>query len=71
MSTQLYVHNDVTLNIDNGKVTALTLLDLSATFDTIDHNILIRRLSIWYGISGTSLSWFLSYLTADTKEEDS
>ena len=59
----LKVHNDVTLNIDKGKVTALTLLDLSAAFDTIDHGILIKRLSLWYGISGTALNWFLSYLT--------
>ena len=59
----LKVHNDINLNIDNGKVTVLTLLDLSAAFDTIDHNILITRLSTWYGISGTALSWFTSYLT--------
>ena len=59
----LKVHNDINLNIDNGKATALTLFDLSATFDTIDHNILITRLSTWYGISGTALSWFTSYLT--------
>ena len=57
------VHNDITLNIDNGKVTPLTPLDLSAAFDTIDHDILITRLSTWYGISGTALSWFTSYLT--------
>ena len=31
----LKVHNDVTLNMDKGKETALTLLDLSAAFDTI------------------------------------
>ena len=59
----LKVHNDINLNIDNGNVTALTLLDLSAAFDTIVHNILITRLSTWYGISGTALSWFTSYLT--------
>ena len=51
----LKVHNDINLNIDNGKVTALTLLDLSAAFDTIDHDILITRLSTWYGISRTNL----------------
>ena len=59
----LKVHNDVTLNMDKGKVTALTLLDLSAAFDTIDHNIPIKCLSIWHSISGTALSWFPSYLT--------
>ena len=59
----LKVHNDVALNIDKGKVTALTFLDLSAVFDTIDHGILIKILSLRYGISGTALNWFLSYLT--------
>ena len=62
-TTLLKVHNDVTLNIGKGKVTALTLLDLSAAFGTIDRNILIKSLSLWYDISGTALSWFLSYLT--------
>ena len=58
----LKVHNYVTLNMDKGKVTALTLFDLSVAFDTFDHNILIKHLSTWYGISGTALSWFSSYL---------
>ena len=46
-----------------GRVTALTLLDLSAAFDTIDHLTLISRLSSWYGISSTALDWFTSYLS--------
>ena len=62
-TTLLKVHNNVTLNVDKGKVTALTLLDLSAAFDTIDHSILTKPLSIWYGISGTTLSWLSSYIT--------
>ena len=44
-------------------MTALTFLDLSATFDTIDHLTLISRLSSWYGISGTALDCFTSYLS--------
>ena len=60
---RLRVHNGINFNIDNGKVTALTLFDLSTAFDTIDHDILITRLSTWYGISGTALSWFTLYLT--------
>ena len=41
----LKVDNDINLNIYNGKVTALTRFDLSAAFDTTDHDILISRLS--------------------------
>ena len=67
------VYNDDTLNMDKGKVTALTLLALSVAFDAIHHNILIKCLSMWYGISGTALSWFSSYLIYiyKTKSEDS
>ena len=48
--------------MDKGEVTALTLLDLSAAFDTIDHATLTDRLSDWYGISGQAQIWFSSYL---------
>ena len=48
--------------MDKGEVTALTLLDLLAAFDTIDHATLTDRLSDWYGISGQAQIWFSSYL---------
>ena len=57
----LKVHNYINLNIDNGKA-ALTLLDLSAAFDTIDHDILITRLSTWYGVSGRYTSLYFAEL---------
>ena len=50
-------------SIDSGSITVLTMLDLSAAFDTIDHSTLLNRLSVNFGISGTALTLFSSYLT--------
>ena len=59
----LRIQNDILMAMDKGQVTALTLLDLSAAFDTIDHPILMDRLQSWFGFSGLALDWFLSYLS--------
>ena len=63
----LKISNDILLALDSGNVSLLTLLDLSAAFDTIDHTILLNRLQYSYGISHTALSWFRSYLTERTQ----
>ena len=63
----LRVVSDLNTVIDNGTVTILNLLDLSAAFDTIDHDILIRRLWTVFGIRGTAIDWFRSYLSERTQ----
>ena len=60
-------HNDIVTAIDNQQQVILVLLDLSAAFDTIDHKILLSRLSTRFGIRGKVLRWFQSYL-ADRKQ---
>jgi len=57
------MHNDTTLNMDNDKVTARNLLDISAAFDTMNRTILVDRLSVWYDVSRVALSWPKSYFS--------
>jgi len=49
--------------VDQGSVACLVMLDLSAAFDTIDHSILLKRLQNRFGVEGSALSWFHSYLS--------
>ena len=63
-SALLAVNDHIISSISQQKVTALCLLDLSAAFDTIDHSILIERLTSWFGLNGSVLSWVQSYLTS-------
>ena len=58
----LKVLSDILLAIDAGDLSALVLLDLSAAFDTVDHNILIRQLKTTYGVTGMVSQWFQTYL---------
>ena len=60
------VQNDILQAIDNQNSVILLLLDISAAFDTIDHEILLSRLSSRYGITGKAHKWFESYLNERT-----
>ena len=64
----LKIHNDILSAMDEGKVTALTLLDLSAAFDTIDHSMLLGRLEDWVGVTGRAHDWLRSYLTGRSQQ---
>ena len=52
------LHNDIISEIDNQSYIILLLLHLSAAFDTVDHKILLQRLSCRFGINGKALQWF-------------
>ena len=58
----LKIVNDLLLSLDDGKITLLALLDLSAAFDPIDNNFLLHILQHDFGLSGTVLDWFSSDL---------
>ena len=61
------VQNGILLPIDNRHCVMLLLLDLSAAFDTANHEILLKRLNSKISICGTALDWFRSYLTNRTQ----
>ena len=56
------VVNDILLNLDIGTCIVLLLLDLSAAFDTVDHDILLDILFREIGLRDTVLKWFTSFL---------
>ncbi|CAB4032180.1 Hypothetical predicted protein [Paramuricea clavata] len=53
--------NNWCVNIDKGLLNGVIFIDLKKAFDTIDHEILIRKLKC-YGVDDNALSWFNSYL---------
>lgn len=57
-SAPLSVFNDIFLATDSGNCALLILLDLTAAFDTVDHEIFISRLEQWVGITGPALQGF-------------
>ena len=56
------IHNEIISNIDDKKITCTIFVNLAKAFDTVDHFILINKLS-QYGIRGSPLEVLKSYLS--------
>ena len=61
-TTPTFLTDYIRCKIDKGDLTGLVLLDLQKAFDTVDHNILLSKLSA-LGLIQTSVNWFKSFLT--------
>ena len=64
----LRVWSDVLTSADVREVTLLGLLDLSAAFDCVDHDILLHGLEVAFGLTNTALEWIRSFLTDRTQQ---
>ena len=61
------VHNDIVRDIDAENVSVLVLLDLSAAFDTVDHDMLLDVLRKRFGVVSKAFDWCKSYLSERTQ----
>ena len=57
-----HVYSSIYEELDRGNEVLVVLLDLSAAFDTIDHNLIIKTLQNTFYINGKILDWIKSYL---------
>ena len=47
--------------MDKGNVCGAVFLDLAKAFDTVDHQILMKKLQ-WVGVCNSDIQWFITYL---------
>ena len=66
-TAQACMSNDILLSLDRQQAVLLMLLDLSAAFDMVDHQVLLTRLSLRTGVCEIALDWARSYLTDKTQ----
>ena len=57
-----YLTDKVKIGFEEGLLTGMVLIDLQKAFDTIDHSILLEKMSC-LGFAGKTIAWYKSYLT--------
>ena len=63
-TAMIKIVNDTLWAMEHKNITILVILDLSAAVDTVDHKVLLEVLQKCFGIEGTALEWFHSYLSS-------
>jgi hypothetical protein len=58
----LKIQCDILLNMDKKQLTLLVAIDMSAAFDLVDHDIMLKVLTNKFGVIGSARNWFASYL---------
>ena len=69
-TTLLRITNDILQATDKHEDTILVLLDLTAAFDTIDHEVLLNRLNQRFGFRDLALKWLASYLAGRKQSKE-
>ena len=67
--TALCLADTIRWNIDLGQMTGAVYIDLRKAFDTVDHNLLLRKLS-YIGVTNWELDWFMDYSRNRTQVVD-
>lgn len=62
-TAMVMVTNDLLIASDSHSLSILILIDLSAHFDTVNHNLLLNLLEMVFDVSDTVLAWVRSYLS--------
>jgi exonuclease III len=63
----LKISSDIFERLGRGEIVLVLSLDFSKAFDTVCHDILLKKLS-YHGVHGTELKWFSSYLQHRTQQ---
>ena len=61
-TSRLKIVNDILIGMENQKITALAVMDLSAAFDTVPCDWLLEVLNCKFRIEGTLVQWIENYL---------